>query len=134
MSSEKRKLHDRLWTVFSKYIRLRDSDVNGYCKCISCGRIRFYKDQMDAGHFIPKNRGNYYWFHEDNVHAQCRHCNSFLHGNLSEYRANLIKKIGQQKFDLIHYNGKVSYSTFEYNQLIRYYRDKIKELIKQKNL
>ena len=40
-------------------------------------------------------------FNEDNVHKQCQPCNTHLHGNLLSYRIELIKKIGQDKVDLL---------------------------------
>lgn len=35
---------DKLDRIFSEYIRLRDADNNGYIRCISCGKIVFWKD------------------------------------------------------------------------------------------
>jgi len=46
------KAVDALDSIFSKYIRLRDSDKNGYCKCVTCPKTGFWtKDGMQAGHF-----------------------------------------------------------------------------------
>ena len=65
----KKGLKDKLWKLFSQYIRLRDAEWNGNAPCISCGKVIFWKD-LDAGHFIAKNCGNFFYFLEDNVHAQ----------------------------------------------------------------
>ncbi len=43
-----------------------------------------------AGHFIPKSVGGIeLYFHEDNVHGCCYHCNINLGGNLFEYGLKL---------------------------------------------
>ena len=44
---------DKLWKWFSIYIRLRDSDENGYGKCFTCGKIIFWK-KGDCGHGIGR--------------------------------------------------------------------------------
>ena len=36
---------------FSYYVRLKNSDKNGYCRCISCGKIFFWKD-IQNGHYM----------------------------------------------------------------------------------
>tara|TARA_R110002126_G_scaffold64861_4_gene165898 strand:+ start:103 stop:357 length:255 start_codon:yes stop_codon:yes gene_type:complete len=38
-------------------------------------------------------------YDEDNCHKQCSVCNNYKSGNLSEYRSNLLKKIGLQKVE-----------------------------------
>jgi hypothetical protein len=43
---------------------------------------------------MPSLRFNTY-----NCHKQCAPCNNHLSGNLVEYRANLINKIGQARVD-----------------------------------
>lgn len=71
------------WDHFSRYIRLKHS-VNGYCTCVTCGVLKHWKD-IDAGHYVPKSRGNSIYFVEENVHPQCRACNRFKGGMLIEY-------------------------------------------------
>lgn len=128
-------LKQRLWVVFSLFIRLRDSDVNGFCRCISCGEIKKY-NSIDAGHFLPKSRGLSIYFDEDNVHAQCRHCNSFLHGDLYNYGKALEKKIGEKRIKILEAKSRqtTKYSDYDYLTLIKIYRKKIKELKASKNI
>lgn len=78
---------------FNKYIRLRDK----YKGCISCGKMN---EHFDAGHYRSVGTHPQLRFNEKNVHGQCRHCNSFLSGNLIEYRKNLIKRIG---YDMVEW-------------------------------
>lgn len=84
--------HERLWKVFSEFIRRRDADENGLCACISCGRIAHWK-QMDAGHFIGKGVSLFLKYDERNVNAQCGRCN-LNEGNYAGYREGMIKKYG----------------------------------------
>lgn len=73
----------KCWTLFSLYIRIRDSDWRGNATCVTCGLTKHYK-QMQAGHFIP-GRHNSILFDERNVHAQCYGCNVMKQGNSIKY-------------------------------------------------
>ncbi|MGJ5856176.1 recombination protein NinG [Serratia sp. G204Y] len=80
-------------TEFNAYIRERDADE----PCISCGR--YHTGQYHAGHYRTVGSHPELRFDEDNCHKQCSVCNNFKSANLSEYRPNLIAKIGQARFD-----------------------------------
>lgn len=117
---------------FSIYIRLRDSDANGYGRCISCGKLVHYKD-ADCGHFINRQHMNTR-FDERNCNLQCRSCNRFDEGNNVGYMQGLVKKYGQcvvQELTLKKHLYR-RYSNFEYEELIKYYKQKVKELEKEK--
>ena len=75
--------------VFSIYIRLRDSDKGGFCKCISCHKKVFWRE-VDAGHFVGR-RHLITRFDPQNVYAQCRYCNRYLAGNQYLYSVALEK-------------------------------------------
>ena len=87
-------------THFHKFIRNRDHGQ----PCISCGKYT----TLQAGHFYSAGNHPSTKFNEDNVHGQCKRCNYFLSGNLLPYRENLIKKIGQERFDKITLNVEMS--------------------------
>lgn len=74
--------------AFNKWIRERDVDL----PCISCQKD---SDTWDAGHYLSQGSSGYLRYEPKNVHKQCRSCNRFKHGNLIEYRINLIAKIGE---------------------------------------
>ena len=57
---------DKLWIWFSRYIRLRDSDENGYCSCFTCGRINLWK-YMDAGHGLGRQHLGIKYHEKNNV-------------------------------------------------------------------
>lgn len=81
--------------AFNSYIRYRDKAE----PCISCGR--HHTGQYHAGHYKATSIRPSLRFNEDNVHKQCQPCNFHLRGNLLNYRIELIKKIGQDKVDLL---------------------------------
>lgn len=109
--------------VFNKYIRERDKAQ----PCISCGS---QPKKENAGHFWNANNHWNVRFDEDNVHLQCERCNSFLSGNLIEYRANLISKIGQERFEQLEAKARVTrkFTKDELKELIKKYKKKIADM------
>jgi hypothetical protein len=88
------RLKKDAWDAFSKWIRQRDADESGHCKCCTCGSIRDWKG-MDAGHFVSRLYENTL-FDPQNVHAQCKGCNMPPHnGRPIVYAAFLDAKYGQ---------------------------------------
>lgn len=121
-------LKEKLDRVFSEYIRRRDADENGYIRCISCGKIVYWKD-ADAGHFVNRRHMSLR-YDEKNVNAQCRSCNRFDEGNPIGYAEGLKRKYGSQviRYFEIKKHNIAQYTKVAYEQLIKYYQNKIKEL------
>lgn len=111
------------------FIRQRDWKGDHFI-CISCSKAKS-KDQMNAGHFYSAGNHSYLRFNEDNVNSQCVFCNLHLHGNLLPYRDNLIKKIGQERFDKLTTwkNHSHSWDKIQLVGIIQLYREKLKEYI-----
>ena len=120
-------LKDKLDKVFSLYIRLRDSDENGFCTCYTCGKVAHYKE-MQNGHFWSRTHLSTR-FNEDNCKVQCVGCNIFKKGNYIEYTKRLLKELGEEKFNELEQlkNSTVKISKAEYEQMIEHYNQKIKE-------
>jgi len=112
--------------TFNKYIRLRD----GGNDCISCQKQPL---KRNAGHFYNANNHWNLRFNEDNVHLQCEHCNTFLSGNLLEYRGHLITKIGVERFGALESEAKKirKYSIDELKNIVILYKQKIKDYEKK---
>lgn len=108
--------------TFNKYIRLRDKGN----VCISCQKP---PKKENAGHFYNANNHYNVRFDENNVHLQCEHCNTFLSGNLINYRENLLKKIGAEEFNVLEGKSKVTrkFTKEELKEIINTYKKKIKE-------
>jgi hypothetical protein len=109
--------------VFNKYIRERDKDE----LCISCKQK---PKKVNAGHFWNANNHWNVRFDEDNVHVQCERCNSYLSGNLLEYRTNLLTKIGAERFNQLEARARVTrkFTKDELKELIKKYKEKYKQL------
>jgi hypothetical protein len=132
----KKKMKEDIMTVqdymkiaqqtFNKYIRLRDQGNN----CISCGKN---PKKENAGHFYSAGTHTAVRFDERNVHMQCEHCNSFLSGNLLNYREKLLNKLGFEEFDRLSVDAMKTrkYTREELKQLIEEYKDKIKLISKK---
>ena len=78
---------------FNAFIRLRDEKL----PCISCGR--HHQGQYHAGHYRTTAAAPELRFNELNVWKQCAPCNNHKHGNITEYRINLIKRIGIEQVE-----------------------------------
>jgi len=129
-STTKLKLH----TVFSKYIRLRDTDYNYEGFCITCGKETHY-NASDAGHWIHRD-----WigttFHEKNVHLQCRECNRYKAGNELIYEVvlelrygpDILKELNRLKMEV----DKIPRTKLE--DLYEYYTKMNKQLTRIKEL
>lgn len=114
-----------LQKTFNTYIRERDKEL----PCISCG---VNVTNGHASHFWSVGSYPNLRFDELNVHKSCEKCNTHLHGNLTEYALRLPIRIGQDKFDELseRRNKELKLSVDEIKDLIKVYREKIKELKK----
>ncbi len=131
----KKKMKEDIMTVqdymkiaqqtFNKYIRLRDQGKN----CISCGKN---PKKENAGHFYSAGTHTAVRFDERNVHLQCEHCNSFLSGNLLNYREKLLIKLGFEEFERLSVDAmKIrKYTREELKEIIELYKQKIKDVSK----
>lgn len=125
--NDKQHLIKKAQSTFNKYIRLRDATQG----CISCGYpLKSGGRQVHAGHYVAQGKSALLRFDERNVHGQCATCNTYLHGNLAEYRIRLIKKIGLKEVESLEdqrHNLK-GWTIEELKNIIETYSNKIKEL------
>ena len=73
------KLRKKADAIFSKYIRHKYADDNGYVRCYTCGKVGLVK-KMQCGHFITRTKYATR-FDENNCRPQCVACNMFHQGN-----------------------------------------------------
>ena len=127
MKKSRKSIVKRLDTVFSLYIRLKDSDENGFCKCISCQKIQHYKD-VDAGHFISRRHMSTR-YDVNNVFPQCRYCNRYVAGNQWLY-SQALEKIKKNLPEKLYLKSKqtVKYSNEDLESLISYYNNLLNHL------
>jgi len=128
-------LKAKLDKIFSMYIRLKYSNSNGICKCISCGKYHTWKE-IQNGHYMSR-RYMSTRFDEDNCRPQCVSCNIFNQGNIQMYRLGLIKDIGEKRVNLVELRAKSvtkKYSDIEYLSLIKYYLKEVEKMKEDKNI
>jgi hypothetical protein len=116
--------------AFSKFIRLRASDSNGFGVCISCGRVGEVK-YMDCGHYI-KRQFTAHRFSEMNCQLQCKSCNNFLQGNDVKFREALVGMYGEDAITFLELtkNRHTKISKFEEEIIAKEYTRKYKEILK----
>lgn len=124
----------RLDKVFALYIRLRDVMPSGYGKCISCGKIKPYRE-LDCGHFYGRMNMSTR-FDEDNCHGECQGCNRVKSDHLIYYQENLIKKIGVARFSTLTERARSirKWSDSELQELIKHYTAEVKRLSHEKGI
>lgn len=124
---------DKLWIWFSRYIRLRDSNEDGYANCFTCGRLMFW-NKFDCGHGLGRQHLGIK-YHEKNNHAQCGNCN--LDGGRQDvYKEEVNRRYGYQTWDLLilQMRRPCKWSGFEIEALTEHYKKEVHSLLKQKNL
>jgi hypothetical protein len=111
---------------FQQWVRMRDIRDT----CISCEIIE--TKQWDGGHYFKAEIYSGLIFNEDNCHKQCSRCNKELHGNESNYRIGLVKRIGEARVKWLEENKDrlrtYSYEKEELIEIKKKYIYKIKEL------
>ena len=120
---------DKLWKVFSIFIRRRDANEEGYVKCFTCSLMKHWKE-MDCGHGIPRQ----HWgtrYNEKNNHAQCKRCNGFEGGRMDVYKMEVDKRYGSGTWDMLEVFSRISSkrpSQFDVDMMCNYFKDLTKDL------
>ena len=110
---------------FNKFIRLRDDKE----PCISCQK--YINGMAYAGHYFTTAARPDLRFNEDNCHKQDYSCNISKSGNITEYRPNLVAKIGQDRVDALEGPpGKSNWTIEEINSIKELYKKKYNALRK----
>ncbi|ENG5919640.1 recombination protein NinG [Serratia marcescens] len=111
--------------AFNDYIRARDEGSG----CISCGSAT--ATEYHAGHFRTTAAASQLRFNEENCHLQCASCNVHHSGAITQYRINLITKIGTERvMALENDNNPHRYTREELDAIRARYRAKLRELKK----
>jgi hypothetical protein len=111
--------------IFSRYMRLINSDENGYCKCFTCGRVLFWTE-IEAGHWqkrkkLPKR------YNLMNVKPQCVECNKFKNGEDKIFEENLVKMYGREAVDVLVFLSNKLVIKFDYDKWIKFYSELFKQ-------
>lgn len=131
----KKKLEQKAWSIFSKFIRLRDCDKSGGCNCCTCGKYIYFGSDMHAWHWISRQYQSTK-FHEKNVHWQCVGCNIFGKGKPELHELFIVENHGKKTRDELlelvrdEKSNPHKYKTTEeyYTGIIEKYTEKIGKL------
>lgn len=99
------KLKKKVWIEFSRFIRTRGADSQGFNRCVTCDVLKHWKD-LQAGHFL-RGRLNANLFSEIGTNPQCYGCNVGKQGEVVIYYRWMVAKHGEAVIDeLIAQNNK----------------------------
>lgn len=117
--------------IFSQFIRLRDSDENGYISCYCCSAVNYWSES-DNMHFVPRIHQNTR-YSEDNCKGGCKTCNQAKKGNLRAYGEHL-EQDRPGSVEAIEAQGRViyNYSVSEIRELISHYSKEVRRMKKLK--
>jgi len=125
---------DKLWRIFSLYIRLRDSDKNGYGNCVTCNKHIHYQGNH-CGHFISRKHLATK-FDEQNCALQCVYCNTYNQGEQFKFGREIDKRYGEGTAEKILLKSRqvCKRGKAEIEVMEKYYKERVKELksLKQK--
>ena len=124
----------KVWSAFSRYIRLRDADKNGNCACATCGKIQPWT-AMHAGHAIG-GRGNDVIYDEFVVYAQCELDNIWKNGCYPQFAIFIIKKFGMEWFEerLIRAKRAHKFTKADLTEMYGFFTEEAERLRTEKGL
>lgn len=120
----KSKAKQKAWKAFSLWVRLSNSDTEGFVFCYTCGQKKHYK-VMNAGHGIG-GRNNAVLFDERIVKPQCVGCNIWGRGQYQIFTRKLIDELGLETYDEIvkHSSDTVQYKVNDYLEMEKEFKQK----------
>jgi hypothetical protein len=119
-------------------LNLTNEEITGHCiACNKVMRLERFSDgsimngkDFHASHLYDSDKYPNIEFLDDNVWLSCNRCNSpyGLHGNKNHYMINLLKKIGQERFDrlILAKNTIKKINILEIDRMISEYKNKCK--------
>lgn len=126
-------MKDKLDKIFSKFIRLRDSDGDGFGECCTCSK-RLHWKEAHCGHFISRRHLSVRW-DERNTALQCPYCNTYNQGQQYFFSLFIDKRYGKGTVEELIQKSKetVRMTKWDYQPLIDSYKEKVKQLENKKN-
>lgn len=108
---------------FNTWIRCRDEGL----PCIACNKPMNKK--INASHYKTVGAHPELRFEPLNCHSGCEACNTYLSGNIVNYRINLIKRIGIDKVEWLEGSHEEKhYSVEEIKEIGKKYKQLVREL------
>jgi len=115
----------------SKYIKLRDADMDGNCTCCTCGEVKRYDDRtMHAGHCFRADMEGVV-SNEFNVHVQCAYCNTYGDGRPAFHADFIVQQHGQDVFNELLTLAKEGITFKDYDERKEWYMERARYWKKQ---
>jgi len=115
----------------NKYVRLRD--IKRGLGCVSCGAPyrESYGGAFDAGHLRSVGSAPHLRFLTTQISLQCHKCNRWGGGRAFEFRAEMVRRNGQEWMDRLEaMNGRADFTIDYLKRLKAIMQKKIKRLEK----
>lgn len=110
-------------TAFNAWVRERDRDL----PCVSCGR--HHQGQYHAGHYRTVAGSPELRYEPLNAWKQCAPCNNHKSGDIVNYRAELLRRIGADAVEWLEGKHEPKrYTIDDLQQIAKEYRAKTREL------
>jgi len=111
----------------NRYIRLKHKGE----PCYTCGQ---YRDNYEAGHFIPVGKGSHWHlrFHHFNIRPQCHRCNNYEGGRPREFKAHLILDLGIEAVEYLENAPVSSFTKEDAYEIKAYFMEECKRLTKER--
>jgi len=116
------KLVKKLDTIFSQYIRLKNS-IDEISTCFTCGKRDHWK-KLQNGHFQSRRHYSTRW-DEINCQVQCSGCNVFKYGEQYVFGNKLDQKFGTGTARRLHIKAQqiVKLSDSDLEDMIKRYKN-----------
>ena len=125
---KRKTLVRKLDQIFSLYVRTRDADKKGYCKCCTCGKKLKIKE-IHCGHFMSRRHMATRW-DEENCASQCVGCNTFNQGEQYKFALFLNTKYNTDKSSELLQKSRntVKYSITDLEEMIEHFKTLLEKL------
>ena len=117
--------------LLQRYVRLKASDDNGYCTCVTCGKVDHYKAMQFF--FSSRRRHTRFKLFEENIHPQCPACNVYgmkTTRTQEAYRIYMEDMYGARRIRAMQRLAWRAAPKFNREEVIQFQRD-LKEKIKE---
>ncbi len=83
--------------------------LSGITECVTCDVILSTQQQVDGGHFLPKNNYSAIKLYTLQIHPQCVKCNQYNSGMRADYKVFMIGRYGLEKSEWLEsFKGVIS--------------------------
>lgn len=114
------QLKKELDTIFSRYIRQKYADSNGYETCYTCPYREHWK-KLQNGHLVSR----YFLatrFDERNCRPQCFTCNMYRNGMVPVFSERLEQELGEGITAELYREARKIVKDYPYQSLIEKYK------------